>query len=55
MDVVDDTTLMTLMVFGRIRKDLKDKPDAGSHGTENEKKLITLTKNLQALRRSIFT
>ena len=28
VDVVDGTTLMTLMVFGLIRKELKDKPDA---------------------------
>ena len=28
VNVVDDTTLMTLMVFGLIRKELKDKPDA---------------------------
>ena len=28
VNVVDDTTLMTLKVFGLIRKKLKDKPDA---------------------------
>ena len=28
VNVVDDTTLMTLMVFGLIRKELKHKPDA---------------------------